>query len=99
MSTVRQALVVAIALSTVAFTTTAMAGQGGNKGATPTAPGRAGDGTNTSPGQAWQLQKGTGGLSPGQQYKGDRELNSLTTPALPPGQTFGTPGNKIPGSL
>ena len=40
MSTVRQGLIVAIALSTVAFTTTAMAGQGGNKGATPTAPGQ-----------------------------------------------------------
>ena len=52
MSTVRQGLVLAIALSTVAFTTTAMAGQGGNPGATPTAPGHAGDGTNTSPGDS-----------------------------------------------
>ena len=46
MNTVRRGLVVAIALSTVAFTSTAMAGQGGNKGATPNAPGQAG----TSPG-------------------------------------------------
>ena len=91
MSTVRQGLVVAIALSTVAFTSTAMAGKGGVKGPNSDAPGIA----DTSPGQAWQLQKGTG-LSPGQQYKQDR--NSLT-PALPPGQTFGTFGNRIPGSL
>jgi hypothetical protein len=94
MSTVRQGLIVAIALSTVAFTSTAIAGKGGVPGPTPAAPGQAG----TSPGQVWTSEKGTG-LSPGQQYKQERELNSLTTPALPPGQTFGTPGNKIPGSL
>jgi hypothetical protein len=93
MSTVRRELVVALALSTVAFTSTAMAGKGGNKGPNSDAPGIA----DTSPGQAWQLRKDTeGALSPGQQYKQDRD--SLT-PALPPGQTFGTPGNRIPGSL
>ena len=42
MSLVRQALVVAVAVSTVAFTSTAMAGQGGTPGANPTAPGQAG---------------------------------------------------------
>ena len=47
MNTVRQGLVVAIALSTVAFTSTAMAGKGGNAAA----PGQAG----TSPGQAGAL--------------------------------------------
>ena len=94
MSTVRQGLIVAIALSTLALTTTAMAGKGGNKGATPTAPGHAGDGTNTSPGQDWQSRKGDpAALSPGQQYNQDRD--SL----LPPGQTFGTPGQRIPGPL
>jgi hypothetical protein len=108
MSTVRQGLIVAIALSTVAFTSTAMAGKGGVPGANSGAAGQvwnsersnpsAVPGSALPPGQAWQLQKGTG-LSPGQQYKQERELNSLTTPALPPGQTFGTPGNKIPGSL
>ena len=40
MSLVRQALVVAVAVSTVAFTSTAMAGQGGTPGANPTAPGQ-----------------------------------------------------------
>ena len=95
MSTVTQGLVLAIALSTVAFTTTAMAGQGGFKGATPTAPGNAGDGTNTSPGQDFQSRRSGDptALSPGQQYNQDRLLNS------PPGQTFFTPGNRIPGSL
>ena len=93
MSTVRQGLVLAIALSTVAFTTTAMAGQGGNKGATPTAPGRAGDGTNNSPGQLNPKRDGPSALSPGQQYNQNRDT------LLPPGQTFGTPGQRIPGSL
>ena len=55
MSTVRQGLVVAIALSTVAFTSTAMAGKGGVKGATPTAPGQAGERTKRHPGQAGRL--------------------------------------------
>ena len=90
MSRVRQGLVVAIALSTVAFTGTAMAGKNGVKGPNLDAPGQAG----TNPGQAWQSGKGTeGALSPGQQYNLDRD--SL----VPPGQTFGTPGNRIPGSL
>ena len=94
MRTVRYGLVVAIALSTVAFTSTAMAGKGGLKGANPTAPGQAG----TSPGQQWNSRRegDPAALSPGQQYKQNRE--SLT-PALPPGQTFGTPGNRIPGAL
>ena len=39
MSTVRQGLILAIALSTVAFTTAAMAGQGGNHGRDPHCPG------------------------------------------------------------
>src|SRR6478672_1158604 len=100
MRTIRQGLVVAIALiSTVAFTSTAMAGKGGVPGANQSAPGQAGTspgqaGALGSPGQVWKSEQGTpGALSPGQQYKQDRGLNSLTTPALPPGQTFGTPGN------
>jgi hypothetical protein len=101
MSRVRQGLAIAIALSTVAFTGTAMAGKGGVKnldapGQAGTSPGQAG--ALGSPGQVFKSQKSTdpSALSPGQQYKLDRE--SLT-PALPPGQTFGTPGNRIPGSL
>jgi hypothetical protein len=96
MSLVRQALVVGIGLSTVAFTSTAMAGKGGVKGPNSDAPGQA----NSSPGQVWTSQKSIdpSALPPGQQYNQDRSLNSLT-PALPPGQTFGTPGNRIPGSL
>ena len=55
MNTIRQGLVVAIALSTVAFTTTAMAGKGGVQGSNfGSSPGQAG----TSPGQV--------GTSPGQ---------------------------------
>jgi hypothetical protein len=93
MSTVRQGLVVAIALSTLAFASTAMAGKGGVKGPNSNAPGQAG----TSPGQVWKSQKSDpSALSPGQNYNLGRD--SLT-PALPPGQTFGTPGNRIPGPL
>ena len=44
-------------------------------------------GSALPPGRAWQLQKGTGGLSPGQQFKQE----SLAT--------LGTPSNPIPGSL
>ena len=90
MSTVRQGLIVAIALSTVAFTGTAMAGKGG--GGNALAPGQLG----TSPGQVWKSERSDPSLAPGsalppgQQFKQD---------AIPPGQTFGTPGNKIPGSL
>ena len=40
MNLVRQGLAVAIVVSTVAFTSTAMAGKGGVKGANPTAPGQ-----------------------------------------------------------
>jgi hypothetical protein len=90
MRTIRQGLVVAIALSTVAFTSTAMAGKGGTPGATTNAPGQ----IHSSPGQVWKSDKS--GLSPGQQYNQDR---ALTPDTPPPGQTFGTPGNRIPGSL
>jgi len=105
MSTVRQGLIVVVALSSVAFTGTAMAGKGGFKGSPNLAPpGQAGTspgqaGALGSPGQVWKSDKGTGALPPGQQYNQDRSLNSLTTPAVPPGHTFGTPGNPIPGSL
>jgi hypothetical protein len=100
MSTVRQALVVAIALSTAAFTSTAMAGKGGNQGPTSDAPGQLG----TSPGQAGALgspgqvfKSNPAALPPGQQFNQNRDL--LTPGTLPPGQTFGTPGNPIPRSL
>src|SRR5262245_30284845 len=104
MSRVRQGLVVAIALSAVAFTSTAMAGKGGLKGPTfAVPPGQAGTspgqaGALGSPGQAFKSQKSADplALSPGQKYNQGRDLNSLTTPALPPGHTFGTPGNPIP---
>ena len=101
MRAVRYGLIVAIALSTVAFTSTAMAGKGGLKGANPTAPGQAGTSpgqAGTNPGQQWNSRRegDPAALSPGQQYKQNRK--SLT-PALPPGQTFGTPGNRIPGAL
>ena len=74
MRTVRQGLVVAIALSTVAFTSTAMAGKGGVKGANPTAPGQAGTSpgqAGTNPGQQWNSRRegDPAALSPGQQYK------------------------------
>jgi hypothetical protein len=92
MSTVRQGLIVAIALSAVAFASTAMAGKGGNPGTNSGAPGQVwkqersdtslAPGSALPPGQAWQLQKDTGGLSPGQQFK-----------------SLGTPSNPIPGSL
>jgi len=98
MSTVRQGLIVAIALSAVAFTSTAMAGKGGVQGPNQGAPGQlwqsersapsAVPGSALPPGQAWQLRKDTGGLSPGQQFKQE----SLTP-------TLGTPSNPIPGSL
>jgi hypothetical protein len=90
MNLVRQGLAVAIVVSTVAFTSTAMAGKGGVKGANPTAPGQ----IDSSPGQVWQSQKSDpSALSPGQQYNQDRALFPDTTP--PPGQTFGTPGQPI----
>ena len=84
MNTVRQGLVVAIALSTVAFTTTAMAGKGGVQGSNfGSPPGQAG----TSPGQA--------GTSPGQVFKSDpaalpsgQQFNQNRDALNPPGQTF-----------
>jgi hypothetical protein len=89
MSLVGQALVVAVAVSTVAFTSTAMAGQGGTPGANPTAPGQAG----TSPGQVWKSEKNDPSiespLSPGQQYNQDGDA---ITDTPPPGKTFDTPG-------
>ena len=113
MRAVRYGLIVAIALSTVAFTSTAMAGKNGVPGANQNAPGQvfkserndplAVPGSVLSPGQDFKARKSAdplavpgSALSPGQQYKQNRE--SLT-PALPPGQTFGTPGNRIPGAL
>jgi hypothetical protein len=95
MRVVRQGLIVAIALSTVAFSGVAIAGQGGNKGPNAGAPGQAG----TSPGQVWKSEKSdpsAPALPPGRQFNEDRDSG---LPALPPGQTFGTPGNRIPGSL
>ena len=91
MSLVRQGLALAIAISTVAFTTAAIAEKGGGKGPNLDAPGQA----NSSPGQDWQTQKSDpAALSPGQQYNQDRGLDT-TTPTPPPGQTFGTPGQPI----
>ena len=102
MRTVRRGFVVAIALSTVVFTSTAMAGKGGTKGSgqAGTSPGQAG--ALGSPGQVFKSEKNDllavpgSALSPGQKFNQGRD--SLP-PALPPGQTFGTPGNPIPGSL
>jgi hypothetical protein len=108
MRTVRRGFVVAIALSTVVFTSTAMAGKGGVKGSNSAAPpGQAGTspgqaGALGSPGQVFKSEKNDllavpgSALSPGQKFNQGRD--SLP-PALPPGQTFGTPGNPIPGSL
>ena len=91
MSTVRQGLVLAIALSTVAFTTTAMAGKHGVPGANENAPG-----------QQWQVRKndpitGSSALSPGRDWNDRRALDPT---ALSPGQQFkslGTPAQPIPG--
>ena len=98
MRTIRQGLVVAIALSTVAFASTAMAGKNGNPGANQNAPGQvfksqrndpsAVPGSALSPGQEWKARKDDPTLAPGS--------------ALPPGQQFkslGTPAQPIPGSL
>ena len=94
MSTVRQGLVVAIALSTVAFTSTAMAGKNGVPGPNQNAPGQvfkserndpsAVPGSALSPGQDWKVRKSAdpSALSPGQQFK-----------------SLGTPAQPIPGSL
>ena len=94
MRIVRQGLVLAIALSTVAFTSTAMAGKHGQKGANQNAPG-----------QVWKLEKGSeGSASPGQEWKA-RKNDPLRDPGselLSPGQQFkslGTPSNPIPGRL
>ena len=88
MTIIRNGFVAAVAVTAIAFSTTAMAGKGGTHGANPTAPGQA----DTSPGQVWQNEKNDpAALSPGQQYNQDRALFPDTT--LPPGQTFGTPGN------
>ena len=98
MRTIRQGLVVAIALSTVAFTSTAMAGKHGVPGPNTNAPG-----------QEWQVRKNdplaTGSaLSPGQDWKA-RKNDPLRAPgseALSPGQQYkslGTPAQPIPGSL
>src|SRR5262245_46268580 len=85
MSTVRQALVVAIALSAVAFTSTAMAGKNGVPGSNGGAPGQVyklersdsslAPGSALPPGQAWKSRKNDpslapgSALSPGQQFK------------------------------
>jgi hypothetical protein len=91
MNTVRQGLVVAIALRTVAFTTTAMAGKGGVKGpnfGTPpgqagTPPGQAG----TPPGQA-DTSPGQADTSPGQVLESDPSASPRGQQYNPPGQTF-----------
>ena len=98
MNTVRQGLVVAIALSTVVFTTTAMAGKNGFPGANQNAPGqvfKSERNTSAVPGSA---------LSPGQDFKARKSADPLAVPgsALSPGQQFkslGTPAQPIPGSL
>ena len=88
MRIVRLGLVLAIALSTVAFTNTAMAGKHGQKGANQNAPG-----------QEWKARKDdAGAVSPGQEWK----LRKDDAEALSPGQQFkslGTPSNPIPGPL
>ena len=91
MNTVRQGLVVAIALSTVAFTSAAMTGKGGVKGSNFAAPpGQAGN----SPGQAG-ASPGQAGASPGQVFKSDpaalppgQQFNQNRDALNPPGQTF-----------
>jgi len=91
MRTVRQALVIAIALSSVAITTTAMAGKNGVPGSNQNAPGQVFKSENS-------LAPGSG-VPPGQDFKLRKE-NDPT--ALSPGQQFkalGTPSNPIPGSL
>ena len=96
MRTVRQGLVVAIALSTVAFTSTAMAGKNGVPGPNQNAPG-----------QVFKSERNDPLAAPGQRCPRDRtgrlgkaiRLRS----ALSPGQQFkrslGTPAQPIPGSL
>ena len=85
MRAVRYGLIVAIALSTVAFTSTAMAGKRGLKGANPNAPGQAGTSPGqacTNPGQQFNSRRegDPAALSPGQQYKQNCEsLNSCFT--------------------
>ena len=92
MRTIRQGFVVAIALGTVAFTTTAMAGKGGEKGANTNAPG-----------QVFKSEKGSDplALSPGQEWKARKNDTTLAPgSALSPGQQFkslGIPSNPIPG--
>jgi len=98
MSRIGQGLVVAIALSTVAFTSTAMAGKDGQKGANTSAPG-----------QIWKSEKNDPALSgsalpPGQAWKSRKNDPALSGSALSPGQQFkqdslGIPSNPIPGSL
>jgi hypothetical protein len=94
MCTVRPGLVVVIALSTVAFTSTAMAGKHGVPGPNANAPGqvfkseKSSDPLALSPGQEWKARKNDTTLAPGS--------------ALSPGQQFkslGTPSNPIPGPL
>jgi len=76
MNTVRQGLVVAIALSTVAFTTTALAGKGGVQGSNfGSPPGQAG----TSSGQVF---KSDPAALPSGQFNQNRDALN------PPGQTF-----------
>ena len=96
MRAIRQGFVVAIALGTVAFTTTAMAGKGGVPGPNQNAPG-----------QVFKSEKSSDplALSPGQDFKARKNDTTLAPgSALSPGQQFkqdslGTPGNPIPGSL
>ena len=71
MRTVRYGLVVAIALSTVAFTSTAMAGKGGLKGANQNVSGLEGEARKNDP----------FAVSPGQPCPQDNK--SLGTPSNP----------------
>ena len=99
MRTVRYGLVVAIALSTVAFTSTAMAGKHGQKGANENAPGQVFKSERNDP-----LAVPGSALSPGQDFKARKNADPLAVPGstLSPGQQFkslGTPSNPIPGAL
>jgi hypothetical protein len=95
MRTVRRGFVVAIALSTVAFTSTAMAGKNGVPGANQNAPGQVFKSERNAP----SAVPGGSALSPGQDFKARKSLDPL---ASSPGQQFkslGTPSEPIPGSL
>jgi hypothetical protein len=87
MSPTKQALSAAILIGSLVCASAAMAGPGAGHG-NSLAPGQAG----TSPGQVFQSDKladPTTAVPPGQKFNQDR---ALTPDTLPPGKTFGTPG-------